>query len=520
MQEQSLSTGLWMIPLGYLTMALAGVLGHGGRRAWTVAEALALCVLAGLVPVAGVAAWRGWVALGALQWAMTALLALLGWVIVRYARRYLDGEPGQPRFLAALGATLAAIAVVAITPNLGVLVVAWAVSSLTLHQLLVFYPERPAALLAAHEKFLASRLAEACLLAALALVYATVGSLNIAALGAWAQQHAGLSPALRAALALVAVAAILKSAQLPVHGWILQVMEAPTPVSALLHAGLVNLGGFVLLRLAVPLADAPLARALLVTVGAGTALLAGLAVMTQISIKVRLAWSTCTQMGFMLAECGLGLYELAFLHLIAHSLYKAHAFLSAGTSVGKGCGEVGRIAPSAPAVNPVARLACVPVALGVVVAVAWLVPVMVAVAPVAPAPLVIVALGLAPLLWPGVNAQRVLSVAALAGLYVLWHALFGRLFGAVALVPAAPGLAVLFVAALTALYVVQTWVLSRPQGALARALYPAAAAGFHLDAWLTRVTLVLWPPRLPECRAFGSGPTAAPAPAPAIGGRP
>jgi NAD(P)H-quinone oxidoreductase subunit 5 len=116
---------------------------------------------------------------------------------------------------------------------------------------------------------------------------------------------------------------------LPVHGWLIQVMEAPTPVSALLHAGVVNLGGFVLIRFAPLLEQAMPARALLLVFGLATAVLAGMVMLTRISIKVRLAWSTVAQMGFMLVECALGLYTLAALHLIGHSLYKAHAFLSA-----------------------------------------------------------------------------------------------------------------------------------------------------------------------------------------------
>ena len=110
-------------------------------------------------------------------------------------------------------------------------------------------------------------------------------------------------------------------------------MDGPTPVSALLDAGIVNLGAYVLIRFAPLLEHAMLARSLLVAFGLSTAVLAGLVMLTRISIKVRLAWSTVAQMGFMLVECGLGLYTLAALHLIGHSLYKAHAFLSASSVV-------------------------------------------------------------------------------------------------------------------------------------------------------------------------------------------
>ena len=99
---------------------------------------------------------------------------------------------------------------------------------------------------------------------------------------------------------------MLKRAQLPFHGWLYPGDGAPTPVSAPLHAGIVNLGGFVLLRFAPLVSEVPAAQTPLVVVGAATAVLAALVMTTRISIKVMLAWSTCAQMGFMLMQCGLG----------------------------------------------------------------------------------------------------------------------------------------------------------------------------------------------------------------------
>jgi NAD(P)H-quinone oxidoreductase subunit 5 len=110
-------------------------------------------------------------------------------------------------------------------------------------------------------------------------------------------------------------------------------MEAPTPVSALLHAGIINSGG-VLLITAAPLVQASTgAMAALVLIGGLTALFGAAVMLTQSAIKTALAWSTISQMGFMLLQCGLGLWTLALLHIIAHSLYKAHAFLSSGGAV-------------------------------------------------------------------------------------------------------------------------------------------------------------------------------------------
>jgi NAD(P)H-quinone oxidoreductase subunit 5 len=110
-------------------------------------------------------------------------------------------------------------------------------------------------------------------------------------------------------------------------------METTTPVSAILHAGVVNGGGFLLVRFSDVLLLAPLVLAILVTVGGFTALFGSLVMLTQPAVKTSLAWSTVAQMGFMTLQCGLALFPIALLHIIAHSLYKAHAFLSSGCAV-------------------------------------------------------------------------------------------------------------------------------------------------------------------------------------------
>jgi NAD(P)H-quinone oxidoreductase subunit 5 len=489
----------WCLPL----LALAGLLPALFRartaRAWALAEAA--CALA--IPLALAAAVSG--ALGGARFdavghALGILIAILGWVVARYSRRYLTGERGQRRYIAALLATLAASHAVVLADHLGVLVAAWVATSLTLHVLLTFYGERSAARIAAHKKFFASRLAELCLLGALLLTWQGAGTLSIAAIAALLAGGAPVGPALHAAAVLFALAAIIQCAQLPLHGWLIQVMEAPTPVSALLHAGVVNLGGVVLIRLAPLLAEAPLAQGLLVLAGGATAVLAGLVMMTRISIKVRLAWSTAAQMGFMLLQCGLGLYALALLHLLAHSAYKAYAFLSAGDTVL--AARRAALAPAAPLVAPghraAWRIASVPLALALVAAAAWFAQAAAGLGTPQGIVLWIVGLGLAPLLWqaegrgPAALARGVAAVGALSLLYLGWHALAGTAVAS----PPHPHAATFGVAAgamILALYAVQAWVLAFPRGALSRWLHPHAYAGFHLDESFTRATFRLWP---------------------------
>lgn len=264
--------------------------------------------------------------------AMAVLVQLLGMVIGGFSARYLQGEPGQTRYIAGFAGVLATVHVLLLANHWLVLIAAWAMAGKVLQGLLCFYPERPFALLAAHKKQIADRAADGLLIIAAASAYLNVGSGSIADLLRQAGDE-DASVALEISAVCLVLAVIVRTALLPVHGWLIQVMEAPTPVSALLHAGVVNLGGFILIRFSPLLEASPIARGLLVIFGLGAALLAGFVMLTRISIKVRLAWSTVAQMGFMLLECGLGLYQLAMLHLIGHSLYKAHAFLSASMIV-------------------------------------------------------------------------------------------------------------------------------------------------------------------------------------------
>jgi NAD(P)H-quinone oxidoreductase subunit 5 len=270
--------------------------------------------------------------LDAVSLVMLLLVSFIGWIVVRYSSTYLDGEPRQGQFTALLCATIAAVLFMVGAGNVVQLAVAWVGTSYLLHQLLLFYPRRIAAQRAARKKFVAARLGDGALLAGLAALVYGIGSTDIATILEAARQSEG-QPFVMTAAALIAVAALLKSAQFPMHGWLTEVMETPTPVSALLHAGVINAGGFLVIRFADVMLTAPGALAALALIGGFTALFGGLVMLTQPAVKTSLAWSTVAQMGFMIFQCGLALFPLALLHIVAHSLYKAHAFLSSGTAV-------------------------------------------------------------------------------------------------------------------------------------------------------------------------------------------
>ena len=269
------------------------------------------------------------VRLDAVSAVMLVLVSFIGWIVLRYSRTYMDGDARQGAFTGWMSATLATVLLLVMSGNLLQLFAAWTLTSLSLNRLLLFYPERATARRAARKKALVARASEGALAGAIVLLIAAVGTTDIETILATAEAN-WLT---MAAALLIAISAVLASAQFPIHGWLTEVMEAPTPVSALLHAGVINAGGFLLIRFADVMLLAPGVMALLVMLGGFTALFGGLVMLTQPAVKTSLAWSTIAQMAFMVMQCGLALFPLALLHIVAHSLYKAHAFLSSGEAV-------------------------------------------------------------------------------------------------------------------------------------------------------------------------------------------
>ena len=295
----------------------ASVVARIAQGAAFVAFAIAMVAARSLDPVAAV---------------MLLLVTFIGLVVVRYSSSYLRAEPGQARFTRWLSATLCAVSLLVAAPTLPILIAAWIATSLFLHRLLLFYPDRAGAQRAARKKFVTARIGDAALIGAATCLWLAYGSMDIGTILSAAKSGIGGPWAIGAA-ALLAAAAMLKSAQFPTHGWLTEVMETPTPVSALLHAGVVNAGGFLLIRFADVMLLAPGVLAVLVMIGGFTAIVASAVMLTQPAVKTSLAWSTIAQMGFMILQCGLALFPLALLHIVAHSLYKAHAFLAAGGAV-------------------------------------------------------------------------------------------------------------------------------------------------------------------------------------------
>jgi len=350
----------------------------------------------------------------ALSAVMFGLVTFLGIVLVEYSRAYLDGDPRHGWFLAHLAQTVAAVQLLVLSGTLVQLAVMWTLTSLSLHRLLLFYPDRPAAVVAGRKKFVVARLSDVALAAAAVLLATTFGTSELGELFARinARLATGAVPAVLPLVAgLIVAAAALKSAQFPTHGWLAEVMETPTPVSALLHAGILNGGVFLMARLSPVLMPVPGALHAMVLIGGFTALFASLVMVTQPTIKGTFAYSSAAHMGFMMLLCGLGSWPLAMMHLVAHSFYKAHAFLSAGSAV-----EVMRashVSGEAGSGGVLAILAAFAVAVATVVGVGALVGVSVTERPVS--------LGLASILAIGLTQLLAQATGDRPGLYV-----FGR----------------------------------------------------------------------------------------------
>lgn len=505
----------WVALLPALAHGVAAVMSHQGGRdaAWRRAEwAAALAMLAGAVSlvVLGLARWA--VAPGAapvpalaahglrLDPAGAVLMPLVGfiaWAIVRYCHRAMDGEPQERTAVRMLSAALAAVSLVLVADHLLLLALSWLATSAAVHRLLRFYADRPAAQVAAHKKWLSSLASGASLALAVGLLVAAYDTWSLHALLARAEAQ-GLTPLAQAGVLLLVLSALLKCAQMPLHGWLLQVMEAPTPVSALLHAGVVNLGGLVLIRCAPLLAQSPAALGLLALVATTTVVLATLALGTRISIKLALAWSTVAQMGFMLLQVALGQPAMALLHIVAHSLYKAHAFLSAGGVVQRQ--QARRLAPMVvPKAGPwsVAAVLLPAAVVGTGVATgalstpaAWLAGAVLGVSMV-----------------PLAAAGRVVGAVALVAVWFALHALASAWLAPGGLaVPAA--LVVAVAVALAGLFGWQALIVLRPAAPWVQRLHPIAYGGFFVDDHVSRWLLRRWP-------VPGAGPAAGTAGVPA-----
>lgn len=271
---------------------------------------------------------------------MLVHIAAISILIHSFSIRYMQQERGYARFHSLLAFTTFALFGMVTSANLLMLLIFWQLLSWLL-PLLSYNYQHPPTVTGAFRTFVMQRTGDVAFLAAVIVAYRWYGTLDLpqlferaAAAGATTALWPG-GPELGVATAvalLIFVGAMAKSAQFPLHMWLPDSLYAPTPVHALLHAGIINAGGFLLARLAPLYGLSPATLHLVFAVGLLTTLLGSSMMLVQSDIKKTLGYSTIGQMGFMIMECGLGAYGLAIFHLIAHGLFKGSIFL--------GCGQV------------------------------------------------------------------------------------------------------------------------------------------------------------------------------------
>ena len=242
------------------------------------------------------------------------------------------GDPRHSRFFALTALFTAAMTVLVMSRNLLLTFIFWEVMGLCSYLLISHYAERLSAARAATKVFLVNSVADVGLGLGVILTFLAFGTLDIPEILAIARAGGEVSTTAVTVLTLcLFTGAVGKSAQMPAHVWLPFAMEAPTPVSALIHAAtMVNAGPFLLVRLSPVIVLSQTAMTVIAVIGATTALFAAVVSLTQSDVKRTLAYSTISQLGFMTMLCGVGAFVAAIFHMLAHGFFKGFLFLSTG----------------------------------------------------------------------------------------------------------------------------------------------------------------------------------------------
>ena len=263
-------------------------------------------------------------------------VAILGLVIRKYATKYMWDEAGYRRFFILLNFIFSSIYLLVMSNNLIVLALAWQLMSVGLYLLVSFNVGSKTAVKNARWTMYIHKSADFVFLLAVILTYQTFGSFDLVVLK---EQWLVMSenpiddPMIFAVGLLYLLAAMMKSAIVPFHIWLPYTSEAPTPVSGLMHAGVVNVGGILLNKMAYLLILTPAVLNIAFVIGLFTAIFASMLMLVVSDIKRSLGYSTVGQMGYMIMEVGLGAFSLAIYHLIVHGIFKASLFLESGSII-------------------------------------------------------------------------------------------------------------------------------------------------------------------------------------------
>jgi NADH-quinone oxidoreductase subunit L len=254
----------------------------------------------------------------------------VGFLIHVYSIDYMHGDPRYSRYFGYLNLFVFSMLILVLANNFVLLYVGWEGVGLCSYLLIAFWFERKTAADAGKKAFIVTRIGDTAMLIGIFLIFATFGSVDFdRVFGAAGALASGTATAISL---LLFAGAVGKSAQVPLHVWLPDAMEGPTPVSALIHAAtMVTAGVYLVVRTHVLFETSPVSLAVVAVVGAITAVYASLSAIGQDDLKRVLAYSTISQLGYMFLAAGVGAYAVAIFHLVAHAFFKAVLFLSAGS---------------------------------------------------------------------------------------------------------------------------------------------------------------------------------------------
>ncbi len=267
--------------------------------------------------------------LDSLSFLLGDLVLLVSFIVHRFSLRYMDGDRLYRQFFLLLSVITLTALLMVLADNLFILWASWSVSHVVLALLMTHKKEWSASKKSGLLALYTLAIGSLSLLTAFVILSITYSTSSILIL----TQRFSPSPLSLLSLSLILVSALAQSGLFPFHRWLLSSLNSPTPVSALMHAGLVNGGGVLLVKFASLMMFYPGLLTLLFLVGSFSALLGTVWKLMQNDVKKMLACSTMAQMGFMMMQCGVGLFAAAIAHLCWHGLFKAYLFLSSGSAV-------------------------------------------------------------------------------------------------------------------------------------------------------------------------------------------
>jgi NADH-quinone oxidoreductase subunit L len=270
---------------------------------------------------------------------MMLVVAGVGMLIVAYSIGYMEGDDEERRYFAYMALFVFSMLLLVQGGNLLLLLVGWGLVGLSSYLLIGFWHDRPSAIAAAKKAFVMNAIGDATMALALFLLIQRTGTLDFERVFAQAGNLGGGWTVNLIALGLLG-GAVAKSAQLPLHTWLPDAMEGPTPVSALIHAAtMVTAGVYLIVRTHPLFEQAPKVLELAAGLGAITLVVAGLIALVQVDIKRVIAYSTMSQIGYMFLAVGLGAYANGMFHLMTHAFFKALLFMAAGLVIHALAGE-------------------------------------------------------------------------------------------------------------------------------------------------------------------------------------